>query len=143
MNDITTYPSLFDGSIRQQLEEEQPSRNIIEVEYDSETNTTTVSLSDGDRGDDDTCTTITTISKNSSSVSLQQSINTDSIDRYYDAAAINNNNVNEQPSPILIHPPLRYDAWTEVSANKYRVRGKTYLSDRIKQRSEESAFQLF
>lgn len=40
------------------------------------------------------------------------------------------------------HPSLRSEAWSEISAQTFNVRGKTYMEDRIKQPSEESAFQL-
>jgi len=38
---------------------------------------------------------------------------------------------------------LRSDAWSEPPAESYSIRGKTYIKDKIKQPSKESAFQLF
>ena len=42
-----------------------------------------------------------------------------------------------------VHPaPLRLEAWTEPAAEQYPVRGASYLQDRIKQPSQQSAFSL-
>jgi hypothetical protein len=39
-------------------------------------------------------------------------------------------------------PPLRSQAWSEPTAEEYHVRSKNYMTDRIKEPSAKSAFQL-
>jgi len=39
-------------------------------------------------------------------------------------------------------PPLRIDAWLESSAENYQVRSRRYMTNKIKQPSEPSAFKL-
>jgi len=39
-------------------------------------------------------------------------------------------------------PPLRIDAWLESSAESYQVRSRRYMTNKIKQPSEPSAFKL-
>jgi hypothetical protein len=111
-------------------------KNFIEDEHNDSVTTTSLSSSDDDADDDDddenenengndddeNKSTATVLSTTSSS--KQQNI--------------------DIHHPIPLPPPmLRSDAWSEPPAENYSIRGKTYIKDKIKQPSKESAFQLF
>lgn len=81
------------------------------------------------KGEDDSATNTTTSDDDDDTTSTSSSKEGENNDDKFD------DNLEQ-------HPPLRSDAWSEVSAEKFHIRGKTYMNDKIKQPSEESAFKL-
>ena len=49
----------------------------------------------------------------------------------------------EQLTDFVLHPPpLRVEYWADAPAEKFKVRGKTYMKDKVKVLSEPSVFRL-
>lgn len=47
-----------------------------------------------------------------------------------------------RPEYTMIPPPMRLDAWSETPANMYKVRSRNYMSNREKELSAGSVFEL-